>query len=164
MGNDGGAKMMRWKTLGAGALMLMLPLAVAAQDNPAADMSKTANPELVGQLAKELDATPEQAAGAAGALFNVAKDKLSADDWSKVAAAVPGMDGLMKAAPAATAGTSGVAGAMGKTAGGMATAASAFSSLGLKPDMVSKAVPILTDYVSKSGGTEVGQLLAGALK
>jgi len=30
--------------------------------------------------------------------------------------------------------------------------------------MVTKAVPVLTGYVSKSGGADVGNLLAGALK
>jgi predicted anti-sigma-YlaC factor YlaD len=46
----------------------------------------------------------------------------------------------------------------------MASAASAFSKLGLKPDMVAKAVPVLTSFVNKSGGAGVGSLLAGALK
>ena len=36
--------------------------------------------------------------------------------------------------------------------------------LGLKPDQVSKAVPVLTSFVSKSGGADVGRILAGALK
>ena len=39
-----------------------------------------------------------------------------------------------------------------------------FSKLGLKPDMVAKAVPVLTSFVNKSGGAGVGSLLAGALK
>jgi hypothetical protein len=133
-----------------------------------AQEAATANPELVGALAKELGSTPEQAAGAAGALFGHAKSKLSADDWSKVAGAVPGMDGLLKAAPAAAgaAGTTGTTGAIPGVAGlgGLAGMAGSFSKLGLKPDMVAKAVPILTNYVSKSGGAGVGQLLAGALK
>ena len=49
-------------------------------------------------------------------------------------------------------------------ASGLATAASAFTKLGLKPDMVAKAVPVLTQFVTKSGGANVGSLLAGALK
>jgi hypothetical protein len=40
----------------------------------------------------------------------------------------------------------------------------AFSKLGLKPELVSKAVPVLTQFVSKSGGANVGSLLAGVLK
>jgi len=129
----------------------------------------TANPELVGALTKELGVAPQQAEGAAGALFGAAKTKLKPEDWSKVSGAVPGMDGLLKAAPAmpvgaGVAGTSGVAipGAAGL--GGLASVAGSFDKLGLKPEMVSKAVPVLTNYVSKSGGAGVAQLLAGALK
>lgn len=121
-----------------------------------------ASPELVGALSKELGATPEQAAGAAGALFGVAKSRLKADDFSQVSKAVPGMDALLKAAPAV--GTSGALSQAAGAAGGMAAAASAFSKLGLKPDMVAKAVPVLTSFVNKSGGAGVGSLLAGALK
>jgi hypothetical protein len=75
------------------------------------------------------------------------------------------MDGLLEAAPDVAAGTSGTAGAMSSNkAGGLATTASAFSKLGLKPEMSSKAVPALTKYVTKSGGADLGKLLAGALK
>jgi predicted anti-sigma-YlaC factor YlaD len=42
--------------------------------------------------------------------------------------------------------------------------AAAFTKLGLKPEMVATAVPILTSFVSKVGGPAVGQLLAGVLK
>jgi hypothetical protein len=47
---------------------------------------------------------------------------------------------------------------------GLGSVSSAFTKLGLKPEMVSKAVPVLTSYVSKVGGPTVGNLLAGALK
>jgi hypothetical protein len=132
----------------------------------------TASPELVGALAKELGSTPEQAEGAAGSLFSLAKTRLKPEDWSKVAGAVPGMDGLLKAAPAvaANAGPASSAAALSALSGGaaglggLATVASSFSKLGLKPEMVAKAIPVLTSFVSKSGGAGIGQLLAGALK
>src|ERR1044072_9635469 len=57
------------------------------------------SPELVGKLTKELSLTPEQAVGGAGALFGVAKSRLKPEDFLKVANVVPGMDGLLKAAP-----------------------------------------------------------------
>jgi hypothetical protein len=142
--------------------------AVSHAQAPAAAL--TASPELVGTLAKELGSTPKQAEGAAGSLFGYAKGKLSPTDWTKVAGAVPGMAGLLKAAPeaAGATGTSGTAalGALGGAAGlgGLASVASSFSSLGLKPEMVMKAIPVLTNFVSKSGGADVGQLLAGVLK
>jgi hypothetical protein len=126
----------------------------------APDFSKTSNPELVGNLAKEIGATPQQAEGAAGALFGVAQSRLAPGDWTKVSQAVSGMDGLLKAAPAAG---GGAAGMLGK-ASGLASAAAAFQKLGLKPEMVAKAIPILSQYVTKTGGADVGSLLAGVLK
>ena len=42
--------------------------------------------------------------------------------------------------------------------------AGAFSKLGLSPDLVAKAVPVLTSFVTKSGGANVGNLLSGVLK
>jgi len=140
--------------------------ASASQTPSAAAAAAKASPELVGALSKELGATPEQAAGAAGALFGVAKTRLKADEFSQVSNAVPGMDSLLKAAPAASAavGTAGALSQLSGSAGGLAAAASAFTKLGLKPDMVAKAVPVLTSFVTKSGGASVGKLLAGALK
>ena len=136
----------------------------AAQQSPAAAAAK-ASPELVDALSKEIEATPEQAAGAAGALFGVAKSRLTPDEFAQVAKAVPGMDSLLSAAPApGPTGTAGAVSQLGGAATGLATAASAFSKLGLKPDMVSKAIPILTSFVGKSGGADVASLLTGALK
>ncbi|HEY7285761.1 MAG TPA: DUF2780 domain-containing protein [Vicinamibacterales bacterium] len=132
-----------------------------------AQASKTASPELVGLLSKELGSTPKQAEGAAGSLFQIAKSQLKPEDFAQVAKAVPGMAGLLKAAPALSggnalsqvAGTSGVAGLSA-----LAGAASAFSKLGLSPELVSKAIPVITQFVTKSGGAGVGNLLAGVLK
>jgi predicted anti-sigma-YlaC factor YlaD len=64
-------------------------------------------------------------------------------------------------------GTSGAASALSNMTGstsGLAAAASAFTKIGLKPEMVAQAVPVLTQFVTKSGGANVGSLLAGALK
>jgi hypothetical protein len=146
-------------------LILTSPATAWAQAAPAVK----ASPELVGALSKEIGATPEQSAGAAGALFGIAKSRLMPEQFSQVAAAVPGMDSLLAAAPAAGGGgglgaATGALSQLGGSAGGLASAASAFTKLGLKPEMVSKAVPVLTSFVTKSGGANVGSLLAGALK
>jgi hypothetical protein len=146
------------------------PAATAGQQ--AASAAASANPELVGALSKEIGGSPEQAAGAAGSLFGLAKSRLKPEDFSKIAAAVPGMDSLLKAAPAAApaaqgsgaVGTTGGLGSLGSLAGGLPGVAGAFSKLGLSPDKVAKAIPALTSYVTKSGGADVGGLLAGALK
>ena len=141
--------------------------AKAASSSAEAVAAAKASPELVGALSKELGSSPEQAAGAAGALFGLAKARLKPEEFSQVSNAVPGMGSLLKAAPSAAVGTSGASSALSKMAGsanGLASAASAFSKLGLSPDLVAKAVPVLTGFVSKSGGADVGKLLAGALK
>ena len=138
----------------------------AAAVGEATKAAASASPDLVGQLSKELGATPEQAAGAAGALFGVAKSRLKPDEFSTIAKAVPGMDMLLKAAPssAAAPGAAGALAGVAGSAGSLASAANAFSSLGLKPELVSKAVPILTSFVTKSGGADVGASLARAFK
>src|SRR5215813_10730752 len=68
-----------------------------AQEQTTTD--KNPSPELVGQLTKELSITPEQATGGAGALFGLAKTRLKPAEFSQVSKAVPGMDGLLNAAP-----------------------------------------------------------------
>ena len=161
-----------------GFVLLGLSITTGAAAQTAAEKGKAAtaeaaaavkaSPDLVNALSKEIGATPEQSAGAAGALFSVAKSRLKADEFAQVSKAVPGMGALLKAAPATGGGGAldAVTKATGTTgsAAGLASAASAFSSLGLKPDLVAKAIPVLTSFVTKSGGADVGRLLAGALK
>ena len=139
----------------------------AAVKSEAAAAAK-ASEALVGELSKEIGSTPEQAAGAAGALFSVAKSRLKPEEFSQIAKAVPGMNALLSAAPALEA--AGGLGSLAKATGtsgsiaGLASAATAFSKLGLKPELVGKAIPVLTSFVTKSGGANVGSLLAGVLK
>ena len=127
-----------------------------AQSGAAAAAAK-ASPALVSALSGEIGGSPEQAAGAAGALFGLAKSRLKPEEFGQISKAVPGMDLLLGAAPA-------LGGGALSQVGGLASMASAFSKLGLKPEMVAKAIPILTQFVSKSGGANLGSLLAGALK
>ena len=86
------------KSLGIGAIVLATALGADAQVSSAMADAAKASPELVGALSKEIGATPEQAAGAAGSLFGLAKSRLKAEDFAQVSKAVPGMDSLLKAA------------------------------------------------------------------
>lgn len=162
------------------ALMLLVPAGLAygqaepAKTAPAAEAAAAVaqavpGGEVVDQLVKELAITPTQAAGAAGALFGVAKTKLSAEDFGKVAGSVPDMDALLKAAPAADAKTSALQALAGSTGsmsslGAVAGVAGSLSKLGLKPDTIAKLAPTLVKAVQSKGGAEVGTLLAGALR
>jgi hypothetical protein len=150
-------------------VFLMAFLGEAFAQSSATDLAKTASPELVGQLTKALSITPGQASGGAGALFGLAKSRLNAGDFSKVAATVPGIEGLIKSAPAASknsalGGVSSLGNAVPGGLGGLASLAGPFKKLGLSPDMAAKFVPVLTQFVEHKGGADVAGLLAGALK
>jgi|SRR5215831_10268036 len=128
---------------------------------------KNPDPELVGQLSNQLNVTPTQATSGAGAIFGLVKSRLSAGDFSKVAAAVPGMDGFLKAAPTSGGGPStgaGLPGLPGGAAGGLASLAGSFQSIGLSPSMVGKFAPIIENYLGSKGGSGVASLFGGALK
>jgi len=147
----------------AGALVFFAFFAKQApSQDSATKAAKTASPELVGELTKALSITPAQASGGAGALFGLAKSRLSPADFSKVAGSVPGIDGLIKSAPPASKSLQGLSGLGG--VGGLASVAGSFQKLGLSPDMASKFVPVLTKFVEAKGGSSVSSLLAGALK
>ena len=152
---------------GFGLLGVFIFIAVDAFAQPSAsDAAAKASPELVGQLTKALSITPAQASGGAGALFGLAKSKLSAEDFSKVAANVPGIENLMKSAPAApkNSGLSSLGNAVPGGLGALSAVAGPFKKLGLSPDMAAKFVPILTQFVGSKGGSGVASLLAGAFK
>jgi hypothetical protein len=135
---------------------------------------RTANPELVSMLASALNATPKQAEGAAGSLFAAAKSRLQPGDWAQLAGAVPGVAGLLKAAPSAAVGTSGsrdlgaLANAVGLDgASGLSTLAeiaAAFNQLGLRPELAAEAISVVTRYVSTHADSRVAQSLADALE
>jgi hypothetical protein len=138
------------------------PATAVVDQRPVED---TASPELVGSLVKDLAITPSQAEGAAGALFGVAKRRLAPAEFAKVEAAVPNMDGLLKAAPPKDVKASALALAASSVGGGGAAGlASSFAALGLKPETIVKLAPALVKAVEARGGAEVAGLLAGALK
>ena len=127
------------------------------------------SPELIGQLTKKLSISPEQAIGGSGALLGLAKSRLKPEEFSKVASAVPGIDGLMAAAPkspqkSGAPSLSAVDSAAPGSVEGLSSVAGSFKSLGLSPEMASKFVPILTSFVGAKGGVGTASLLADALK
>src|SRR5262245_60089955 len=133
----------RWAILVLAACLLAPGLARAQGDSK----------ELIGSLTKELGVTEAQASGGAGALFAMAKNRMEPEAFGKVAAAVAGLDGLLKADPDVGGERKGMLGAIG-----------AFKKLGLSPAMLTKFVPALTKFVGAKGGAEVAKLLGGVLQ
>ena len=101
---------------------------------------------LTDMLGSQLGLSPSQANGAVGSTLSYAQGKLPPADFDKVAATIPGGADLAKAA-----------GPISDPTG----LNSAFSKLGIPPDVANQVVPAVTQYVSKVGGPQVGQLLSG---
>jgi hypothetical protein len=146
-------------------LCLFAEVRVEAQSS-SAPPAPSASSELIGKLTKELSVTPRQARGGAGTLFSLAKSRLSTEEFGKVSSAVPGMNGLLKAAPALPEHSemadleSSLPGGMGR----MAEAAEAFHKLGMSPEMAGKFLPVMTKFVEAKGGLSTAALLEKALK
>ncbi|MBW7908029.1 MAG: DUF2780 domain-containing protein [Kiritimatiellae bacterium] len=123
--------------------------------------------ELIGQLVSQLGVQEGQAKGGAGLLFKLAQSQLGGD-FSKIAKALPGVEGLIAGAPkegGATALLGGLAGALGGSkAAGLATLAGGFSNLKLSPDLIGKFVPVVLSFAKSKGGAEIMELLASVLK
>ena len=88
-------------------------------------------------------------------MLSYAKGQLSPGDFSTVASALPGVDKYMSLASEVL----GV-GSISSTA----ALGSAFSKLGMSPDMVGKFAPIVSAYAGKYGSPAAKNLLAGVFK
>ena len=125
--------------------------------------------ELVDLLSSQLGITKDQASGGAGSIFQLAKQNLSAEDFSSVSKAVPGIEMMMSDAPKTDGGLSDLGnissmfGGSSKKISGVAGLASSFEKLGLSSSMVEAFIPIILEYVKGSGGEKVMGLLKGAL-
>ena len=122
---------------------------------------------LINLLSSQLGVTKTQAEGGAGSIFQLAKQKLSVEDFSSIAKAVPGIEQMMGAAPKVEGSSStlgGISSMMGSNKlAGMAGLESSFEKLGLSGDMVGKFTPIILDYVKNKGGEHAMNLLKGVL-
>jgi hypothetical protein len=148
-----------YRDLARGITVLLLLLSFQAT-------AQAEGPDLIQMLTSQLGVSGEQATGGAGALFDYAQQNLSADDFATIASGIPGMDQMLDMAPepensSALGKAAGTLGGFDKSLGGMAGLASSFESLGLDADMVSKFVPIVSDYVGSVSGDQAMALLQG---
>ncbi|WP_305908967.1 DUF2780 domain-containing protein [Methylomarinum sp. Ch1-1] len=126
----------------------------------------TAQQGLTGVLMQQLGVSETQATGGAGALFQVAKQRMTENAFNQLSQAVPGMDGLLAAAPKQSGTVGGLAeGLLGKDSAVSQTASliSAFQQLDMSQGMVSQFTPIVVDYVKQQGGPQLANLLQLAL-
>jgi len=110
---------------------------------------------LLGLLTGSLGVTQNQAEGGVGSMLKLAQEKLAAGDFDKIAAAIPGAQKYLDKAKSLNAFSGNI--------GNLAGLSSAFGKLGISPETAARFVPTVTDFVSKAGGANVGNLLKGAL-
>lgn len=107
-------------------------------------------------VTSQLGVTADQANGGVGSILSLAKEKLPSMDFTTLTKFIPGADSFMKAANDLGA----VTGPIGDQAG----LTSAFSRLGMGPDMVPKFSQTMSDFVGKAGGDQAKNLLASVMK
>jgi hypothetical protein len=133
----------------------------AAQSIPAGSLTDL--------LMQRTGVTGAQAQGGAGALFQMAKSKLSPDSFGQLEQAVPGMQGMLGAAPALSqpsgllGGLSSIASGSGGSAGSLLSVASSFQQQGMSPAMVQQFIPVVIDYVKAHGNDMLTKSLSAAL-
>ncbi|MBV7571613.1 DUF2780 domain-containing protein [Pseudomonas sp. PDM32] len=106
----------------------------------------------------ELDITPEQAIGGAGAMLGLAKNQLSSTDYAQLAKSVPGIDMLSGGgelgALAGLLGSSGKAAGLDNALGNVKDTNdlnNAFSALGMDSGMIGLFTPVLLQYLGQQG-------------
>jgi hypothetical protein len=124
--------------------------------------------ELVDMLTKKLGVNATQAEGGAAVLFKAAKDKLGADEFTKLLGGVPGLGDLMKKAPAPGGGLGGllggIAGAMGGNAALISTIVGGFGKLGLSADDAKKFAPVMFEFLRTKVSPDVAAKLEKTLR
>ena len=129
--------------------------------------------ELIQQLVSSLGVNEDQAQGGAGLMFKFLQEKLNQDDFKSIADAVPGLDGIMGAAPnlGASGGDGGLMGMLGGIAsslgadklGDLAELGEGFSQLGLSADMIGKFAPAIINYLEQAVGGDIVEVIKKVL-
>lgn len=126
--------------------------------NAATDTAPTSETaDLLGALT-ELNITPQQAIGGAGAMLGLAKNQLSSTDYSELAKSVPGIDMLSGGGELGA--LAGLLGSTGKAAGldnalgnvkNTNDLNNAFSALGMDSGMVGLFTPVILQFLGQQG-------------
>lgn len=122
-------------------------------------------PGLTTLLTSQLGVTQQQALGGAGAIFQVAKAKMAAQAFNKLAQSIPNMSKMLAAAPQPQTGQplGGATSVMGSGVETTALLVPAFMQLNLSPNMVEQFISLIIMYVQNTSGQVTATLLQAAL-
>ena len=118
--------------------------------------SLNAGEGLMKTLTSKLGISDTQALGGAGALLQLAKDKLASGEFDKIAKIIPGSESYLN-----------IAKSVGKISGPLTSLDDVkpiFENLGMSGDLVGQFVPALSGYASMAGGSGISDLLGSVLK
>ena len=131
-------------------VLLSLLLTACSTTSTMTDESK------LGTLASSLGITAQQAQGGLGAMLVIAQQRLANTDYLRIVKYIPEADEYIGVARQLS---------VFEQASSTATALNAaFSKLGITPEQQAKFIAAVTDYLTKSGGPDVGNLMTGALR
>ncbi|MGS0681495.1 DUF2780 domain-containing protein [Shewanella sp. 125m-7] len=124
--------------------------------------------DLVGTVMSQLGLSQTQAEGGLGSLLSLAKSSLGSSDFSSIADSIPGVDGLLGAAPKldSDSGVSGLlskAGGLGESLQGGAMVYDAFEKLGISKELAAPMVDIVKGYLDTNGSSGTSDLLMKGL-
>lgn len=137
----------------------------ASAEKSVSDMLNTDG--LVSMLTSSLDVSGTQAEGGMGSIFNYVKENVSVDQFTQLASALPGVDGLLSAVPETTATDSNSGGLSGMldTASQYSDSLKSindvkkqFEALGLKPEMITQYITAAQSYLDTPQGAEAKKL------
>ena len=127
--------------------------------------------EMVGILTESLDVNQSQAEGGLGSIFNYVKGNVSADQFSQLSDALPGIGEIIKSAPDVSkmAEGEGLSGLLDKASEyseslkAVNDVKKQFESLGLSPEMIAQFVQQAQSYLDTEQGQQAKQLLSEGL-
>ena len=120
--------------------------------------------DLVKSIMESADVSEDQATGGAGALFEMAQESMTKEDFGKVSDVVPNMGGLLDAVPSMGSNKTSMLGSAAKQLTGMPKVQAAFDKLGISQTKVALFTPVIVNYVEDKGGKALSSLLGKALQ
>ncbi|MGS0825634.1 DUF2780 domain-containing protein [Shewanella sp. 0m-8] len=139
-----------------------------ATETAKAPSEQAESSDLVGSVMSQLGLSQTQAKGGLGSLLSLAKSSLGSNDFSSIADSIPGIDGLLSAAPElnSDSGMSGLlskAGGLGESLQGGAMVYDAFEKLGISKELAAPMVDIVKGYLDTNGSAGTADLLMKGL-
>ncbi|MBI6923293.1 DUF2780 domain-containing protein [Pseudomonas putida] len=122
-----------------------------------------AQANLLSTLGSQLNITPEQAVGGAGAMLGLARNNLSTEEYGQLTKAVPGLDLLSGANALGELGgwgeilgknsesQSALSSALGNNVESRSDLDSAFKALGMDAGMIGQFAPLILQYLGQQG-------------